>query len=239
MSEQEIILKLGAEGGSISLLRVSNKDETRFIVEINESDLEDVFYNSENSFETLEDAVKKIYLKYPMLIMLIIDLDSNYILSIAKVISQNTHLRHHDFDNEVGRRSDIKHLEKLSKITQQEWKDLSDLLHQINLSDKQNMFENWPVKHLMANMYEMVDRINLISPFNWGDWDEGYWLINTTGLDYNTLDSLTLAKMVTAINRADRFSGGSWEIMFLNNKLPQLLQALIDKNMNASIINNL
>ena len=231
MIKKELILNLGAEGGSISLFRISNENDIRFLVQTSEFDLDDEFYKSENSFETFEEAVKRIYLKYPMLKLRIIDLDTNYIIPIAKVINQITHLKHHDFNKESAKINDIRHLEKLSKISSQEWKELAGLLHEINISDKQNMAENWPVKHLMSNMYEMVDRINVISPFDWGVWDEGQWLIKTPEVDYNALDSLTLAKMVTALNRADRFSGSSWEFMFLNNKLPQILQALIDKNL--------
>lgn len=239
MKNKELILELGGEGGSISLLRVTNGDEIRYFVETNESYLEDDFYHSENSYSTFEDAVKRIYLKYPIFNLHLIEVQLDYIIPIGKAIQNNTHLKHENYDISQNEADDQKFHQNLIKISQQEWQELSRLLVQTKSFDANVIEHDREAGHILSEIYVMVDEIKIVSPFDWGCWDEGRWLINASGLDFNTLDTVTLAKLVTAVNRNERFCEGAWESSFENHLMQQILQALIDKNMNASIFNNL
>lgn len=89
------------------------------------------------------------------------------------------------------------------------------------------------LRHFVAVFYE----INLCVVFDWISWSEGERLLNKKSLDYTTLDTVTLCKLLTAVVRADRFNDGLLIANFKNGVVPKIIPA-IKHNKTRKIRNN-
>jgi hypothetical protein len=232
MTQDSLILCFLAEGGSIRITRKVKGEEERYLVHTNESYLEDEFYHSEKSFATFQEAMKSIYLQYPILSLHLETVDPDYILTAAEVIRENEKLKHPA--REVGSMSitDREHLEALKKNTAEQWQALDELLEMIKGIGKitfVNEFQAGPAEAdiLISRIYHLLYDLKIVYPFDWSHWDEGSWLHKAPGLDYNRLDLLTLSKLITAIVRSDRFNGGNWISHFEDGTMQKMLEALL------------
>jgi len=234
MLQHTPILYFLAEGGSIDITRVVRDNEVRFLVQTRESDLEDNFYHSEKSFETFQEAMKRIYLRYPILSLRLETVDPDYILPAAEVIRENEQLKHPGREVESMLISDKEHLEALKKITEEQWQALAGLLDKIKRIEQityVNEFQAAPEEAdiLITAIYHFLHELKIVYPFDWPNWDEGSWLHKSPGLDFNRLDLLTLCKLVTAIVKNDRFSGGNRISHFEDGTMQKILEAIVKK----------
>ena len=100
--QQNLILTIGSESVSITLSRAKEKEQSGFIVHSGESDLEDNFYHSEKSFNTLAEAVKYLYLKYPILELYLLEANPDYILTISKKAGAENSMYNMDLDDMIA-----------------------------------------------------------------------------------------------------------------------------------------
>lgn len=71
----------------------------------------------------------------------------------------------------------------------------------------------------------------LIVPFNWSGWDEGREIFQRTGVNrFDTLDQITVLKLLTAVARNDRFNNGAWVGIFESGSAQQLFRRLLELN---------
>lgn len=235
MTLNKLILEIGAEGGSITLFRVEKSTEIRFVVNTKESDLDDNFYHSEKSFNTLNDAVKYLYLKYPILDLYLVRFELEYILPIAAIIKENTHLRNMEYDPVEAEANDQAIKKNIGKTTPEKWKDLGDQVINIReLLGKEmsgNKTDSLKTDQAIFHMHGLVHEVNIVNPFNWPYWDEGRWLLKAPGTDFYQLETVTLCKLVTAIIRKDRFCEGAWDCSFRDNSMLKVIDAIVQKNL--------
>jgi hypothetical protein len=233
-NEKNLILEFGAEGGSLSVSRVIKDEEIRFVVNTDESDLEDNFYYGEKSFKTLDEAVKHVYLKYPILELRLGSVDPEYILPIAAIIKENNLLRNMDYDPVKAEADDQAFIGNIKKTTPGKWKELRDKLSEIRQLMKKGASNPRSVSQEVGQeifkMYYLVRKANIVNPFNWPAWDEGRWLLMAPCTDYNQLDTITLCKLVTAIVRNEHFCKGAWEGSFWDGSMLKILEAITQKN---------
>lgn len=62
----QLLLEIGAEGGSITLMCILKQDVTTYEVSTGETYFEDESYHSENNFNTLDEAVHYLCNRYPV-----------------------------------------------------------------------------------------------------------------------------------------------------------------------------
>jgi hypothetical protein len=233
--QKNLILEIGAEGGSITLFRIVKEEQTRYIVNTNESDLEDNFYHSEKSFGNLDDAVRYIYLKYPILGLYLVSVNPEYILPIGKIINDNTRFKNTESDPIQAKNDDIKTQKNIQKTSPEKWNELNDKINEIRrLKIKEsgsNESNSTEIGKAIFQMHNLVHEANIVNPFAWSDWDEGRWLLMAPGTDFNQLDTVTLCKLVTSIVRNDRFCDGAWESSFFDGSMVKILEALVQRNL--------
>lgn len=233
MSKKELILELGAEGGSICLNRIVMPEKIQFLVKTNESYLDDEYFSGEKSFQNLEEAVRHIYLNYPFMDLYILEIDPAYILPIALIIRENVHLLHRDFDKARATAYDKVFAKNIKQIKQTIWLGLSEQLNHVRklLDQGSNAGENnFETHHAIYELYGQIHSAQIVNPFDWPHWDEGHWLLKVKETDFSQLDTITLCKLVTTIVRKDHFGYGVWERSIREGTMTKILAVIIQKN---------
>ena len=65
--------------------------------------------------------------------------------------------------------------------------------------------------------------IPIIIPFDWGKWEKGRKIVNNPYFDYQTVDIITICKIITSIVRNDRFCEGALISAFESGLILKLL----------------
>ena len=65
--------------------------------------------------------------------------------------------------------------------------------------------------------------IPIIIPFDWGKWEKGRKIVNNPYFDYQTVDIITICKIITSIVRNDRFCEGALISAFESELILKLL----------------
>jgi len=68
--------------------------------------------------------------------------------------------------------------------------------------------------------------IPIIIPFDWGKWEKGRKIVNNPYFDYQTIDIITICKIITAIVRNDRFCDGALISAFESGLILKLLVSI-------------
>ena len=68
--------------------------------------------------------------------------------------------------------------------------------------------------------------IPIIIPFDWGKWEKGRKIVNNPYFDCQTIDIITICKIITAIVRNDRFCDGALISAFENGLILKLLVSI-------------
>ena len=127
----------------------------------------------------------------------------------------------------------------ISSITKQDWDKLFCLIDEI---EKTEMFgKNIVMEHqtdgilhfpffetsdIVTRFLAIVYELDIIQVFDWMAWQEGENILDNRQQDYNSLDSITLCKLLTTIVRSDRFSEGYISFCFETGVISKILQAL-------------
>ena len=68
----------------------------------------------------------------------------------------------------------------------------------------------------------------LVIPFDWGNWQEGRdWYARTDESKYDSLDSETALKLLTAVIRNDRFNEGALMRAFESGDFPKIISKFV------------
>ena len=110
---------------------------------------------------------------------------------------------------------------KVSAIDITEWQRLFDLIPIIEntnsfgetiigekTSEGVSHFPYVVPEKVVRDFHKLVYDMGIVLAFDWGGWEEGDDLINDENTDYNSLDIVSLCKLITFIVRADRFNEG-------------------------------
>lgn len=68
----------------------------------------------------------------------------------------------------------------------------------------------------------------LVIPFDWSEWQEGRdWYASTDDSKYDSLDSETALKLLTAVMRNDRFNEGALMSAFESGDFPKIINKFV------------
>lgn len=131
------------------------------------------------------------------------------------------------------------YVEKISSLSQEEWKPLLDLIPVIEnaetfrtktepeRNEKDLIILGGYRQHLVIDQFlEKVYRIPIVIDFDWGNWDEGRTIANNPDFDYDTIDIPTKCKLITAFVRNDRFCEGALASKFENRTILHILKSI-------------
>ena len=76
---------------------------------------------------------------------------------------------------------------------------------------------------VINDFFHLSHEIGIVPDFEWTSWSEGREIINDSETDYSKLDNETLCKLLTVINRADRFNEGFLVSCFENGIIHKIL----------------
>lgn len=127
----------------------------------------------------------------------------------------------------------------LARLTPADWKPLLDLIPEIEqatvFGEEKGMEEVRPgvwtfpywesspeVSHFMIEAY----RLGIVIDFDWPGWDEGRKLASGNLEKIDTLELITLCKLITAIIRNDRFYDGALVSSFESGLMQRVLRAI-------------
>lgn len=232
----QLLLELGAEGGSIKLMRMLNQDVTTYQVSTGETYLEDEWYSSEEVFNTLDEAVQYLCNRYPVAALHPLTADPEIILPIAQAIKQKrlSGKKSYKASEESLNQNQI---EQLNKIEQEEWNALSAMLQELfsaenDLKGGKRKYKNQIIDSILWRIQEQAYKMKIVYDFGWSHWDEGRWLASFPDFDFSLLSPIELSKLITAIARNDRFCDGAWNDSFASGMMQKVIAALITKHFN-------
>lgn len=231
--KRQLLLEIGAEGGSITLMRILNQDVTTYRVSTSETYLEDESYHSENSFDTLDKAAHYLCNRYPVAELYMLTVSPEIIFPIAHAIKKRrlSKIKSHQAIEESINQSQI---EQLNKIGQEEWNELSAMLQELfkaenDLKTGKRKYKNQTITSILWSIQDQAYKMKIVYDFNWSSWDEGRWLASFPDFDFSLLSPLELSKLITAISRNDRFCDSAWNDSFASGMMQKVIAALITK----------
>jgi len=84
----------------------------------------------------------------------------------------------------------------------------------------------WQRSEIVEKTVNVISSLQLTPVFDWGAWSEGKDILFNGNFDYNTLDTITLCKLLTTLIRADRFNEGFLISCFQNGIVLKIIIAL-------------
>lgn len=84
----------------------------------------------------------------------------------------------------------------------------------------------WQRSEIVEKTVNVISSLQLTPVFDWGAWSEGKDILFNNDFDYNTLDTITLCKLLTTLIRADRFNEGFLISCFQNGIVLKIIIAL-------------
>ncbi|OYW43868.1 hypothetical protein B7Z28_00520, partial [Candidatus Saccharibacteria bacterium 32-45-3] len=136
----------------------------------------------------------------------------------------------------------------LKKLTDEDWQQIEELNSQI-----QSHSGSWGkmaggdkdghgvIQMSYASPDPLVDKFlevwydkHLVIPFDWSEWDEGReWYASTDASKYDSLDTETALKLLTAVIRNDRFNEGALMYAFESGAFPKIVNKLVSLRGNS------
>ena len=127
----------------------------------------------------------------------------------------------------------------LMSLSNEDWNKLFILIPEIETTKKFGQIEGgdeiiegviqlpyWDWEKITQKFVETMYDLNLVINFDWMDWNDGRGMLQNNSHDYNSLDTLTLFKLLTTIIRADRFNDGYLIINFKNGNIIKIIKAI-------------
>lgn len=231
--QNQLLLEIGAEGGSIKLYRII-KDTITYIVSTSETYLEDEWYSSKKEFSTLDEAIHYLCNRYPVEKFYPLTVSPEVIFPVAQAIKNKRLADNNEEAKVIEDMKDINQIEQLNKIEIEDWNELSAMLQELyslenDLKDDIRKYENQSIKTILWHIHEQAYKMNIVFDFSWPSWDEGRWLASFPDFDYSLLSPLELSKLITAIARSDRFRDYAWNDSFAYGMMQNAIAALIAK----------
>lgn len=132
------------------------------------------------------------------------------------------------------------YIESINSYSKLDWKPLLDLITKIEKVEKfgddseaMKLLErgiidmNPYVEHEIVEEFRQVCyAIPIIIDFNWSAWDEGRKIVSDDDFDYDTIDSPTKCRIITAIVRNDRFCSGRLVEAFESGMMLKVLKSI-------------
>ncbi len=87
-------------------------------------------------------------------------------------------------------------------------------------------FPYWQRSEIVEKTVSVISSLQLTPVFDWGAWEEGKDILFNSDFDYNTLDTITLCKLLTTLIRADRFNEGYLMSCFEKGIVLKIITAL-------------
>ena len=121
----------------------------------------------------------------------------------------------------------------LSKITQDQWKNLFDMIPEIEnttyfgevtYKDGTTYPATWA--EIVQRFHAYVYEIGLIVDFDWPHWEEGRNILSEEVPDLSNHSAVTLCKLLTAVVRSDRFVEGNLIAYFEDGTILNILRGL-------------
>ena len=84
----------------------------------------------------------------------------------------------------------------------------------------------WQRSEIVEKTVNVISSLQLTPVFDWGAWEEGKDILFNGDFDYNTLDTITLCKLLTTLIRADRFNEGYLVSCFEKGIVLKIITAL-------------
>ncbi|MGJ1192482.1 DUF6508 domain-containing protein [Sphingobacterium siyangense] len=109
------------------------------------------------------------------------------------------------------------------------WKDISEVYpYLVKLSENCDPSkEDGDIEYLCSKIYDIVHFSPILQKnLNWMNWDEGEKMVNDENFDFNSIDTLTKCKLMSAICRAERFSDGAIRHYVLNGTMLRIINSI-------------
>ena len=129
--------------------------------------------------------------------------------------------------------------EHIKSLRADDWERLFSLLPEIEATKKFGevivgerlgngsfAFPYWRSSEIVGKIFHIIHELDIVPVFDWTSWDEGKTILNNHDFDYSNLDTITLCKVLTTIERADRFNDGFMVLNFENGTIPKIIKAL-------------
>ena len=128
-----------------------------------------------------------------------------------------------------------KHLADISKA---DWRSLFDFIGQLQ---KQNGFGKWDEGSVMdgiglipsmkpdeivTRIYSRLHELRILVVFDWMKWDEGNAALSDKDFNFESFDLISLCKLLTVIERRDRFSEGFLVRKFEDGTVLKIFKAI-------------
>lgn len=135
---------------------------------------------------------------------------------------------------------EIEHFEShINQLSEKDWERLFCLKTEI-LATKQfgtfydcKTLENgvltfpyWERSDVVEKTANVISGLKLTPVFDWAAWEDGKNILLNPDFEYNTLDLISLCKLLTVIIRADRFNEGYLVSCFEKGIVPKIIKAL-------------
>ena len=87
-------------------------------------------------------------------------------------------------------------------------------------------FPYWSWAPIVGRWLNVVEKLELMSVFDWSSWEEGSLILEDPDPDFSKLDMITLCMLFTTIVRKDRFCEGYLVSCFTNNTILKIIKAI-------------
>lgn len=87
-----------------------------------------------------------------------------------------------------------------------------------------NYYPSW--SPILDKFHHLVYDLKIVINFDWVNWKEATVILKDLDFDYDSLDKLTLIKLITTIVRAERFNEGFLPKCFSNGTVLKILKSL-------------
>lgn len=138
-------------------------------------------------------------------------------------------------------------LSQLNSIPKEDWNKLFNLIQKIENTSNFGMMEGgnqitpgtvempfWDWAEITKSFVKISNDLKLVLDFDWGEWSEGKAMLKNSTLDFDSLDLVTLCKLLTTIIRADRIIDGYLMRSFENGNILKIIKAIKRNRGNSS-----
>ncbi|MFU8813691.1 MAG: DUF6508 domain-containing protein [Balneolaceae bacterium] len=131
------------------------------------------------------------------------------------------------------------HIQTINGFSTSDWKPLFDLIPDIEKASgfgemkggertKEGALEMpyWAESEIVSRFKKIVYEMPIIIDFDWASWDEGREMITDKNVNFDSIDTPTKCKLITAIVRNDRFCEGALASAFESGLIYKLLRSI-------------
>lgn len=130
-------------------------------------------------------------------------------------------------------------LKQLNSLSKDDWAKLFNLIPKIEETDSFGKMAGgdeispgtvempyWDWSDITQSFVKTAYELKLVLNFDWGEWPEGKAILQNKSQDFDSLDLVTLCKLITTIIRADRFNDGYLISRFENGTVLNIIKAI-------------